>query len=166
VARDWCEVQGTPRREPCVELAAETLDAAVAELTQQSGRDVLGLRWSEAHVARLEHRPLSSVQVRRRLFELRLPVGGDTHTQAVAGLARDTAESLTAVHGAGVRQLFNLAAGGGQWIRSTGQTVYPFDNHYNDMTMLWRRRNTLRIERKPEPGLNLVLQPQRAGAAR
>lgn len=158
-ARDWCDVQGTPRRETCAELAAETLDAAVAELTQQSGRDVLGLRWGEAHVARLEHRPLSSVPVLRRLFEHRLPVGGDTHTPAVTALARDPAEPFTAVHGAGVRLLFDLAAGGGQWILSAGQTGHPFDDHYSDMAALWQQGRTLPIDDKPQKRMTLVLQP-------
>ena len=162
-ARDWCDRQGTPRVETCAQLAAETLDAAVAELTEQSGRDVLGLRWGDVHVARLEHRPLSNVAALRSLFEHRVPVGGDAHSPAVAALSPNPQSPFVAVHGAGARLVFDLAAplaeGGGAWVLSTGQSGHPLSDHYGDQTELWQRGRYLPVKAPATPEGKLVLQP-------
>ncbi len=73
--------------ESCATLMSESLDAAVERLTRESGRDVAGLRWGEAHLAVAEHRPFSSVAPLARLFELRTPYPGDTFTINVGALS-------------------------------------------------------------------------------
>ena len=167
-ARDWCDRRDTERIETCAQLAAETLDDAVAELTRASGRDVLGLRWGEAHVARLEHRPLSNVALLRGLFEHRLAVGGDADSPAVAALSRDPRTPYVAVHGAGTRVVFDLAAGlgadGGAWVLSTGQSGHPLSDHYGDMTEAWQRGRYLPLAAPRAAGRPdgvLLLQPAR-----
>ena len=144
-ARDWCDDITTRRVETCAELAAETLDAAVEELTRDSGRDVLGLRWGEVHVARLEHRPLSQVPVLARWFEQRLPRGGDTHTISVAALSGHPRSPFAAVHGPGIRLVFDLAQPGGAWINATGQVGHPLSAHYRDLSGQWQRGAYLAI---------------------
>jgi penicillin amidase len=60
-ARDWCDDRDTPNtREGCAQIAAEALDEAMAELGRDSGRDILGLRWDDAHRAVHEHRSFSA----------------------------------------------------------------------------------------------------------
>lgn len=159
--RDWCDRQDTRRVETCAQLAAETLDAAVAELTQSSGRDVLGLRWGDIHIARLEHRPLSSVAALRGLFEHRVAVGGDTHSPAVAALSSNPQTPFAAVHGAGARLVFDLADDGGSWILSTGQSGHPASDHYGDQVELWQRGRYLPLKGQYRPDGQLVLQPAR-----
>jgi penicillin amidase len=160
-ARDWCDRQDTPRVETCAELAAEALDAAVAELAQASGRDVLGLRWGDAHAARLEHRPLSSVVALRSLFEHRVAVGGDTHSPAVAALSPDPQTPFVAVHGAGARMVFDLGGDGGSWILSTGQSGHPASDHYGDQLPLWQHGRYLPVKSASRPERQLILQPVR-----
>jgi penicillin amidase len=160
-ARDWCDRQDTRRVETCAQLAAETLDAAVAELTQSSGRDVLGLRWGDVHIARLEHRPLSNVAPLRSLFEHRVAVGGDTHSPAVAALSTRAEAPFAAVHGAGARLVFDLADDGGSWILSTGQSGHLASDHYGDQVELWQRGRYLPLKGQYRPDGQLVLQPAR-----
>jgi len=164
-ARNWCDRQGTPRVETCAELAAEALDGAVADLTQSSGRDVLGLRWGDAHVARLEHRPLSNVPVLRGLFEHRVPVGGDAHSPAVAALSPNPQTPFTAVHGAGARMIFDLSPAtgldGGAWVLSTGQSGHPASDHYGDQVEAWQRGRYLPLAGTYRADATLLLQPAR-----
>jgi penicillin amidase len=148
-ARDWCDRRDTARLETCAQLVAEAIDDTAAELVRSSGRDVLGLRWADAHVARLEHRPLSQVTAVRSLFEHRLAVGGDAHSPAVAAPSQRLPAPFTAIHGAGVRLLFDLG-GDGAWVLSTGQSGHPLSDHYGDHAELWQRARDL---------------PQRAAAA-
>jgi penicillin G amidase len=144
-ARDWCDDVTTRRVETCAELAAESLDAAVEELTRDSGRDVLGLRWGEVHVARLEHRPLSQVPILARWFEQRLPRGGDAHTVSVAALSGHPRGPYAAVHGPGIRLVFDLAQPGGAWINATGQVGHPLSAHYRDLSGRWQRGTYLLV---------------------
>ncbi len=144
-ARDWCDDRSSRRVETCAELAAETLDATVKDLTRSSGRDVLGLRWGDVHVARLEHRPLSQVPVLARWFEQRLPRGGDTHTISVAALSGHPRGPFAAVHGPGVRLVFDLAQPGGAWINATGQVGHPLSAHYRDLSGRWQQGTYLPI---------------------
>jgi penicillin amidase len=160
-ARDWCDRRDTPRVETCAGLAAEALEAAVADLVQSSGRDVLGLRWGDLHVARLEHRPLSQVAGLRGLFEHRVAVGGDTHSPAVAALSSNPQTPFAAVHGAGARLVFDLADGGGAWVLSTGQSGHPASDHYGDQVEAWQRGRYLPLQGQHRPDGQLMLQPLR-----
>jgi penicillin amidase len=140
-ARDWCDDRRTSHRvESCAALAAEALDASVAALTAESGRDVAGLRWGEAHRAIAEHRPLSGVGGLSRLFELRTPFPGDTYTVDVGALSHRSEAPFATRHAAGLRSVYDLAASGNRsvWVLSTGQSGSPFSEQYADMLPLWR----------------------------
>ena len=160
-ARDWCDRRDSARSETCAQIVAEAIDETAAELTRDSGRDVLGLRWGDAHVARLEHRPLSQVAALRGLFEHRLVVGGDTHSPAVAAPSQRMPAPFTAVHGAGVRLALDLA-GEGSGVLSTGQSGHPLSDHYGDQAELWQRSRALPLAtavRGPTPPRLLRLTP-------
>jgi penicillin amidase len=156
-ARDWCDRRDSARSETCAQIVAEAIDETAAELTRDSGRDVLGLRWGDAHVARLEHRPLSQVAALRGLFEHRLVVGGDTHSPAVAAPSQRMPAPFTAVHGAGVRLALDLA-GEGSGVLSTGQSGHPLSDHYGDQAELWQQRRSLPLSSTAR-GSVLTLQP-------
>lgn len=162
-ARDWCDDVTTRRAETCAELAAESLDAAVEALTRESGRDVLGLRWGEVHVARLEHRPLSQVPILARWFEQRLPRGGDANTISVAALSGHPRAPFAAVHGPGIRLVFDLAQPGGAWINATGQVGHPLSVHYRDLSGQWQRGMYLSIGQGPKSDV-LQLMPAHASS--
>ncbi len=140
-ARDWCDDRRTEHRvESCASMATEALDAAVAQLTSESGRDVAGLRWGEAHLAIGEHRPLSGVGWLSRFVELRTPFPGDTYTVNVGALTHRPDAPFTTRHAASLRAIYDLAAldGNSFWVQSTGQSGSPFSEHYASMLPLWR----------------------------
>src|SRR5690606_35105526 len=72
--RDWCGVQG------CAHAAGEALGRALDKLSAQYGTDPAAWRWGDAHPAVSVHRPLSNVKPLARLFEVRVPSGGDPFT--------------------------------------------------------------------------------------
>jgi len=164
-ARPWCDRRDSARIETCAELAAETLDATVAELAAASGRDVLGLRWGDAHVATLEHRPLSGAVLLRGLFEHSAAVGGDSHSPAVAALSLAPQAPFSSRHGAGARLVLDLSQtldqGGGSWILSTGQSGHPASDHYGDQFALWRRSRQLPMAGSYATERTLLLKPAR-----
>ncbi len=171
-ARDWCDDRTTPeKRETCAEIAAEALDAAVAELTQQSGRDVLGLKWGDAHRAVHEHRPMSNVRLLRDWFELSIPAPGDTWTVNVGQLGLRTGDDWRAPyvtrHGPSLRAIYDLAPGAtGEFIMTTGESGHLFAENYGDQLQAWRdvqyRPITWdRPKTDPQPQKTLVLRPPR-----
>ena len=66
--------------------------AALDELQAVHGSDLSRWQWGAAHQMRSEHRPFSRVKALAPWFELRAPVGGDTHTVNVSrvGLRPDS----------------------------------------------------------------------------
>jgi len=138
--RDWCDDRRTRDRfETCRTLMSEALDTAATALTQQSGRDVAGLRWGDAHLAVSEHRPLSAVRALARLFELRTPVPGDTYTLNVGALSNRPEAPFTTRHAASLRMIFDLSsADRSLWVNATGQSGNPFSEQYESLWLLWR----------------------------
>ena len=163
-ARDWCDDRRTEHRvESCTSIAADALDAAVTNLTSESGRDVAGLRWGEAHLAIGEHRPLSGVGGLSRVVELRTPFPGDTYTVNVGALSHRPEAPFTTRHAASLRAIYDLGAldTNSLWVQSTGQSGSPFSEHYASMMPLWRDGKYLPM--KPAAGRDtrvLELQPK------
>jgi penicillin amidase len=171
-SRNWCDrVGSTHKVETCAELAGEALDAAVTQLTRDSGRDVLGLRWGDMRRAVLEHRPLSNVSVLRGLFELSVPFPGDSFTVNVGQLSLRSAAPFNTRHAASFRAVFDLAAPqAGGWITTTGQSGHPFADHYGDLLQPWQRVQMLPIRWEvpkgdPGPSATLLLKPAPVQAA-
>ena len=163
-SRDWCDDRRTEHRvEGCAAMAAEALDAAVTALTSESGRDVAGLRWGEAHLAIGEHRPLSGVGWLARLVELRTPYPGDTYTVNVGALSHQDGAPFTTRHAASLRAVHDLAALGtnSYWVQSTGQSGSPFSDLYASMLPLWRDARYLDMRPATErEALVLELRPK------
>jgi len=163
--RDWCDDATTPdKRETCSELAAETLDAAVADLGRGSGRDALSLRWNDVRRAVLEHRPMSKVPVLRRLFELSIPYPGDTYTVNAGRLWLRNPGAFDTHFAASFRAVYDLSApADGSWIYATGQVGHPSSRHYDDLLASWRNVQAfpVRWEAPNETGSakTLVLTP-------
>lgn len=169
-SRDWCDDRTTTeRRESCADLAGEALDAATAELAQQSGRDVLGLKWGDAHRAVLEHRPMSNVPALRDWFELTAPAPGDTYTVNVGQLGLRAGDDWRAPyatrHGPTLRAIYDLSPGAtGEWMLSAGQSGHPFADDYGSLLPSWRAVQYRPItwdrpKNDPQPHKTLVLRP-------
>jgi len=159
--RDWCDDRRTEQRfETCATLMAEALDAAVAQLAEDSGRDVAGLRWGDQHIAVAEHRPLSSVAGVSQLFELRTPYPGDTHTINVGALSNRPGAPFTTRHTASLRAIYDLGAPEKSlWILSSGQAGNPLSPLYSSMLPLWRDVEYLPMTPAAPSAFALVLKP-------
>ncbi len=170
-ARNWCDDRTTEPIETCSEIAATALDESVAELSQQSGRDVLALRWGDAHQVRNEHRPLSNVALLRPWFELSGAAPGDSFTINVGqlSLAKDTPYATR--HAASLRAVYDLApGGGGAWNFPTGEDGHPLSDHYGDLFAAWRRVDLTPMQWQSQtqgshPGVVLQLTPQRTAGS-
>jgi penicillin amidase len=160
--RDWCDDRRTAQRfETCAGLVSEALDAAVTQLAEDSGRDVAGLKWGEAHKAIAEHRPFSSVAPLRRLFELTVPYPGDTHTINVGALSYRADAPFSTRHAASLRAIFDLdPSGRSLWVHSTGQVGNPLSDLYASMLPLWRDVEYVPMRPNAPPSAILVLQPR------
>lgn len=166
-SRNWCDVTTSVHKvETCADLAGEALDAAVMQLTQDAGRDVLGLRWGDMRRAVLEHRPLSNVPVLRGLFELSVPFPGDSFTVNVGQLSLRATAPFNTRHAASFRAVFDLASPqAGGWITTTGQSGHPLAEHYGDLLKRWQRVQLTPIrwdvpKGEAGPKATLVLRPR------
>lgn len=158
-ARDWCDDRSTRRRESCEELLTESLELAVKDLAESTGKDVLSMNWGDQHPAVLEHRPLSNMPVLRGWFERRVPVGGDADTVNVAAFGRKPGAPFAAEHGPVMRVIYDLAGEGGAWTISSAQSGSPLDDVDVDLVREWAQGQYRAIEYAPKARRQLVLQP-------
>jgi penicillin amidase len=167
LARDdasWCDDRGTPAAETCALQADAALTRALDELAARHGNDVAAWRWGAAHVARSEHRPFSKVPVLHRLFELRTPVGGDTHTVMAmrVGLRPDklTGDLFHVDHSASLRAVYDVADRSKSGVvHSTGQSGIVFAAGYRDFVGPWTRGELLPLWPQGAPAAVLVVKP-------
>jgi penicillin amidase len=168
LARDdarWCDDQRTPAAETCAQQADRAFGAALDELQALQGPDPAAWRWGQAHQLRAEHRPFSNVKPLARWFELRAPVGGDTHTVNVSrvNLRADgrTGELYLNEHGPSLRAVYDLAdpAKSG-FMHSSGQSGIPWSRHYKDLLPRWVAVQYLPVWGQPgAPKAVLSLKP-------
>jgi len=138
----WCDHRGTPLAENCTDQAGLALTRALGELQQRFGADVAKWRWGDAHQARGDHRPFSRVPVLARLFELRAPVGGDTHTVNVSRVVlrqdKATGHRYYSDHGPSLRALYDLGdPAQSRVMLSTGQSGIVFSPNYRNFLQPW-----------------------------
>jgi penicillin G amidase len=139
----WCDDVSTPAKEACADVMALALDDAVADLAKTHGADMATWRWGTAHYARSEHRPFGRQPQLAKLFDLRVPTGGDNYTVNVGRAAQRDGEPFVNMHAASLRALYDLANPQGAWsaqlMHSTGQSGNVFSPHYRDFSDAWAR---------------------------
>ena len=54
-ANVWCDVRQSSRSETCTDIARQSLDAALLELSAQFGDRIDSWQWGQAHMARHDH---------------------------------------------------------------------------------------------------------------
>ncbi len=147
LARDdawWCDDKRTPAVETCNDQVNAALGDALDELKQLQGADVAAWRWGQAHQARSEHRPFSRIKPLAKLFEVRVPVGGDAYTVNVGRVSlkpdATTGELYLDEHGPSLRALYDLAdRNQSQVIHSTGQSGILWSPWYRNFSERWRQ---------------------------
>jgi penicillin amidase len=162
----WCDDKRTPAAETCIQQAGAALDAALEELQGLQGPDPAAWQWGRAHQARAEHRPFSKVKPLARFFELRAPVGGDTHTVNV-GRVNLKADSVTGEHyldehGPSLRALYDLGdRSRSRFMHSSGQSGLPWSRHYRDLLPRWVEVQDLPVWPQVPPAEVLTITPAR-----
>ena len=136
--RHWCDNVRTPATESCEEILGDSLEKAIAALREQYGENKT---WEAAHVARHRHRPFTRHGVLSRLFDIRVPVGGDAYTLNAGRMDfNDEAEPYASRHGASFRAVYDLAdAQSSLFITSGGQSGNLLSRHYRGFAEAWRR---------------------------
>ncbi len=134
----WCDDVRTSAVETCAEILAASYEKAMQDLKKRYGED---WTWGEAHAARHRHRPFSRQPWLARIFDIRVPSGGDAYTvNAGASDFHDEAEPYANRHAASMRALTDLAdPQASVFIHSGGQSGNPLSPHYRDFAAAWAR---------------------------
>ena len=163
----WCDNIATPKIETCDDALATSLAEAIGELVQRDGNNIEKWRWGDEHRAHFRHMPFSLVPVLRDLADIVTPIGGGDDTIACAAMSIASPMPFEAVHGPGLRAVYDLAdLSASRFIVATGQSGNPLSSHYGDMTSLWRDGKTITLagtrERlRAEADGELILAPER-----
>jgi penicillin amidase len=168
LARDdasWCDDRSTPAAETCAQQSDAAFTRALDELQKSQGGEVAQWRWGRQHQARGEHRPFSRVAQLAPWFELRAPVGGDTHTVNVSrvGLKPDvtTGELYLDEHGPSLRALYDVAdLSQSRVVHSSGQSGIVFSSLYRNLLQPWAAVAYVPLWPAAAPLATLVVQPR------
>ncbi|MCW7539831.1 penicillin acylase family protein [Aquabacterium sp. A7-Y] len=160
----WCDNKTTAAAETCQQIMDLAFDGALRELQAAYGAEVAAWRWGEAHQARSEHRPFSKVKPLAQLFELRVPVGGDTHTVNASRVSLKPDELSGALylneHGPSLRAIYDLGTpAASRVMHSSGQSGLPFSRLYRGFMWPWAKGEYVPLW-GGESESELVLQPQ------
>jgi penicillin amidase len=128
------------------------------------GDDVAAWQWGRAHQARSEHRPFSRVKLLARWFELRTPVGGDSHTVNVSRVLykpdATTGEIYLDDHGPSLRALYDVAdPRRSRFMHSTGQSGLPWSKWYSTFVHDWVKVEYVPLWSADPPMATLVMSP-------
>jgi penicillin amidase len=164
----WCDDVRTPAIETCEEQLAQSLEAALADLSKRYGSDQARWRWGEAHIGRHEHRPFGRQPLLARIFDITVPSPGDTHTVNVGrNVMSNDAEPFANRHAASLRAIYDLSdLEKSLYIHSGGQSGNVLSDHYKAFSAAWAKNEyiPMRAARKTleaEPHQLLRLMPAR-----
>jgi penicillin amidase len=129
----WCGAAG------CAAQSSAALDRALTRLQASYGAVPAQWKWGDAHYALSQHRPFGNVPLLARVFDVRVPTGGDSFTVNVGQyLPNDLKIPFANRHAASLRAVYDLAnLENSQFIYQTGQSGLVFSSRYRDMRQAW-----------------------------
>ncbi|KEP71478.1 penicillin acylase [Thioclava dalianensis] len=139
-ASRWCDIVQSAPKETCTDIARQSLDAALLDLTKKYGPNVESWRWGDAHIAEQDHPVLGKVPGLKWFVNIRQSTSGGDFT-LMRGETRggDGPDAFANVHAAGYREVLDFAdPDSSVFIISTGQSGHPLSHHYDDLAELWR----------------------------
>lgn len=137
----WCGNAREAGGGGCAALVSRALDLALDDLGKRFGAEWRSWRWGVAHDARSEHRPFARVAALARIFDVRVPVPGDTYTVNVnRHTIRNAAEPFVSRHAASLRAIYDLAdPERSLFMHSTGQSGLPTSRLYRNLAERWAK---------------------------
>jgi penicillin G amidase len=137
---DWCADARAPAHQGCDARLAKALGAALAELRQAYGDDMVQWQWGRAHIAHFPSPVLGRVPVLRDLVQVSIPTPGayDTLNRGPSRIRTDV-RPYDQYFGAGLRVITDLAAPAASRMMITpGQSGDPLSPHFADLLVRWR----------------------------
>lgn len=139
-AAHWCDVIQSAPKETCTDIARQSLDAALLDLSQEYGPNIESWRWGDAHMAEQDNPVLGKMAGLKWFVNIRQSTSGGDFT-LMRGKTRggDGPDAFANVHAAGYREVLDFAdPDSSVFIISTGQSGHPLSRHYDDLSELWR----------------------------
>jgi len=156
---EWC---GGPKEKTksCDPMLSAALDAALAELAQAYGPEMLQWQWGRAHVAEFPNPVFSRIAVLRDWLHISVPTpGGFDTVNRGSTTIRDAAHPYAQRFGAGLRIVTDLASpADSRMIAVPGQSGDPLSPHFSDLLQRWRQFDWLVPGRAPAVA-TLTLEP-------
>jgi penicillin amidase len=123
----------------CDALLSAALETALEELRARHGADMRSWRWGDAHVAHSEHRPFSRQPWLATLFDVRIPIPGDTYTVNTGRYSlRNRKEPFASDHAVSLRALYDLAdPENSRFMHATGQSGNLLSPLYRNFAQPW-----------------------------
>lgn len=135
----WCDDRDTPAAETCADQLSLSLTRALDGIAERLGPKMELWRWGDLHRARFAHPVFTSVPLLGRFFDRSVEIGGDYYTAGRAVPRIRGEQRFTAVHGAGVRAVFDLAdLDKSLFVMGPGQSGNVLSKHYDDLLISWR----------------------------
>lgn len=136
----WCDIKQSTQVETCEDIARQSLDAAILELSELYGNRIDSWRWGDAHQAHHDHEVFGTVPLLALFANIRQDTSGGDHTLMRARTTGTGTQPYANVHGAGFRSVIDFSdPDSSVFIISTGQSGHFLSRHYDDLAQLWRR---------------------------
>ena len=157
-AGKWCDVIQSEQVETCSEMAKLALDDALIWLANVYSKDILALRWGDAHQATHDHQELGHIPLLKWFVNIRQSTSGGDNTLQRGKTRGFGANPYRNVHAATYRGVYDFSdPDSSVFIISTGQSGHPLSRFYDNLGKLWRRGEYI--------PMSLDVSLARAGAA-
>ena len=146
----WCDIAQTTRQENCAEIALLSLNEALVSLVETHGDRLESWRWGDAHQALHRNDVLGRYPIVSLFANIwqEIPGGDNTLLRAKTVGTGDT--PFISVHGAGYRGIYDFSdVNDSSFIIATGQSGHILSRHYDDLSVLWRRGEYVRLTLDP-----------------
>ena len=136
----WCDIRPSKIIENCTDIALQSLDSALTELSIKYGNKIESWQWGEAHIANHNHSVFGTIPLIKWVSNIRQRTSGGDNTLMRARTQNFGDEPYANINAAGYRMLIDFSdLESSLYIISTGQSGHPLSLHYDDLAQLWRR---------------------------
>jgi penicillin amidase len=147
--RTWCDNSNTSAPETCGAVIAAALNTALTDLDKRYGSNRDAWSWGNAHYAANEHRPLGTLEVIGRFFNVEVPSPGGTYTLNRGQVDFNSEPPFANRGAASCRAIYDLSnLDNSQFIHTTGQSGNPFSPFYRSFAERWSKGEYISIATK------------------